>query len=334
MGSIMARKHIPLFTLLVCLLSLVPAAQPVRAQAGSASDLINEVNALRASYGLSPLQVNSALMSSSQFHSDYQASINSVTHSGPGGSRPRDRAAAFGYGGGAAIFVSENIAGGTDLSVQTTVHSFWADDLHMNTMINPQYKDIGAGVSISNGMVYYTIDVGYTAGSPGSGTDTGTNQTPLPGAVPTRMEFDPAQYVFGIQTVTPNPDGSVTHLVRQGQAPLMIANAYGIKLEDLMRWNNLPANPVIWSGDKLVVRPSNTPTPAPTSTRTPVPPTITRTPTRTPVPPTATVTPTITPTRPLLPPLTGDTRQTVGMVIVGMSVMGLLLVALGSIKKR
>lgn len=60
--------------------------------------------------------VNKALMASAQAHSDYQAEIGQVTHSGQGGSRPRDRAIAFGYGGGATVYVSENIAGGMNMS--------------------------------------------------------------------------------------------------------------------------------------------------------------------------------------------------------------------------
>jgi uncharacterized protein YkwD len=123
--------------------------------------MIATVNALRASYGLAPLQTDRILMSIAQAHSDYQASIGTVTHVGPGGSRPRDRAAAAGFGNGATIFVSENIAGGTNMSVDTAVYTHWQDSLHLNTMIGENYVYIGAGVGFAGDVAYYTIDVGY-----------------------------------------------------------------------------------------------------------------------------------------------------------------------------
>jgi uncharacterized protein YkwD len=75
----------------------------------SASELIAAVNALRASYGLAPYKVDPILMAVAQAQNNYSISIGSVTHYGPNGSRPRDHVIAAGYGGGATVFVSENI---------------------------------------------------------------------------------------------------------------------------------------------------------------------------------------------------------------------------------
>ena len=313
---------------------VVAPAPRARAQAGSAYDLIAEVNALRSTYGLPPLEVNANLMAAAQSHSDYQAAINSITHSGPGGSRPHDRAVGAGYGGGAQVFISENIAGGVNLSVSTTVYNFWSDDLHMNTMINPQYRHIGAGVSFNGDWVFYTIDVGFISGQPGSNPGTGSTQTP--GKTATKP-VNPAEYVFGVQTATPNPDGSVVHVVRQGQSLWSIATAYGIKIDDILRMNKLAPTPNIWPGDKLVIAPTYTPTVAPTETVTPVPPTETPQPTRTPLPPTATPVPSLTPTQtpaPLLPGLGGDPRKGMGYAILGVSLVGLVLVILGGLRRR
>ena len=138
------------------------------AQVGDAWQLIAEVNALRAAYGLSPYEVNNALMSAAQNQSDHQASIGSWTHTGPGGSRPYDRAVAAGYGDGARVFVSENVAMGIDLGTSRTVNEMWQDATHLETMISPLYTHIGAGVGRADGRVYYTIVVGYIAGSAGS----------------------------------------------------------------------------------------------------------------------------------------------------------------------
>ena len=87
----------------------------------SPSEVIQLVNQLRRANGLPRYEVNSALMAAAQAHSEYQAAIGSVTHTGAGGTRPRDRAIAMGYGGGGSVFVSENIMGGTNLAAQKAV---------------------------------------------------------------------------------------------------------------------------------------------------------------------------------------------------------------------
>src|SRR4030042_6620801 len=91
---------------------LLDNSTPGSAQAGDAYSLIDAVNNLRAANGLPAYQVNSILMAVAQGHSDYQAAIGQVTHTGAGGTRPRDRAAAAGYGGGGTVFFSEKIGGG------------------------------------------------------------------------------------------------------------------------------------------------------------------------------------------------------------------------------
>lgn len=230
-----------IFLLLGSQLSLhLPEAH---AQAGSAYDLIAAVNQLRQSYGLPPYQINSALMAAAQSHSEYQASIGSITHTGAGGTRPRDRAIAFGYGGGATVFVSENIAGGTNLSYQGAVRMWQGDSLHMNTMIGENYRDAGAGVATAGGMVYYTLDVGYVAGSAGSGSSS-TSQ-PLG----TSIVFYP------VVVSTPRPDGSIVHVVQPGQTLWTIAASYKVGLEELIKLNNLTNAAWIYPGDKILIRP-------------------------------------------------------------------------------
>ena len=107
----------------------LPARTSVQArpQTVSAYDLINAVNALRASRGLPAYSINSTLMSVAQAHSDYQAAIGTVTHYGPGGTRPFQRALAAGYpvAGDLSLggFYSENIQGGPGLTAQSAVNA-------------------------------------------------------------------------------------------------------------------------------------------------------------------------------------------------------------------
>lgn len=327
------------------------------AQVGEPWQLIAEVNALRASYGLPAYEVNNALMAAAQSHSEYQASIGTWTHSGPGGSRPHDRAVAAGYGGGAQVYVSENVATGVDLSPSTTVYQMWQDAVHLETMISSSYRHIGAGVAVADdGWVYYTIDVGYVAGNPGDG--------PQPAALPTLPGGTPpptAIALVPITVATPKPDGAIIHVVQYGQFLENIAKAYEISLQELLEKNYLNQDTVIYPGDKLLIQPSTTPgdsvtesitqTPASTGAQEEAP---TRTPTvrskrATPSPTTIDVTPVALaaaagPSEPgkiapepalVAPPVETDQGPDYLLILVFvLAVVGGGLIALGSAVKR
>ncbi len=239
------------------------AAEPA-APVEDASSLIAAVNQLRAANGLPPYKVNSILMSIAQSQSNYQASIGTVTHSGPGGTRPRDRAAAAGYGGGATIYVSENIAGGTNLSAAETVSWWQGDAPHLNTMLGAQYTDAGAGVAVAGDYVYYTLDVGAIAGSSGStsssppsGSGAGTGSVPA---------------VFPVRVATARASGEVIHVVQTGQTLIGIAAAYKVGLSEILDINGIAKDTFIYPEDKIVIRSAHTATLAPTTTSTATPP--------------------------------------------------------------
>jgi uncharacterized protein YkwD len=311
---------------LVIALGAVSPALMVRAAptAYSAWDLIAAVNEMRAGQGLPPLVINAALMNSAQAHSEYQASIGTWTHEGPGGSTPTTRAVAAGYGGGATIFISENVAQMLESgTLQTLIYDLWSDQAHWNTMTNPQYIDVGAGVAVSNGRVYYTLDVGVVWGEV-QPTQPGAN-TPVPPAATQPL----------LMTSTPNPDGSVMHVVAAGQTLWTIATAYGLTVAQLKEINKLLSDSV-FVGDRLMILPSFTPTLSPTNTETSRPPTRTATPTRTPRTPTLTPTgtQTLTPTSAPFINLEGLNRQTLGLVILIVSGLGVAFVAVGSLLRR
>ena len=105
------------------------------AQNFNAYDLIAAVNNLRANQGLSPYEVDAWLMDYAQQHSNYQASINSSTHTHKDGSNSL------------SIGVMENIAGGTAslMTVDFIVNQIWADAVHMKTMVGYSSGTVGAG---------------------------------------------------------------------------------------------------------------------------------------------------------------------------------------------
>ncbi len=254
------------------------------ASIASASEVIQLVNQLRRANGLQPYQVNQALMAAAQAHSEYQAAQGSVTHNGQGGSRPRDRAVANGYGDGAAVSVSENIAGGLNLSVSGAVSWWQGDNLHLTTMLSPNYQDVGAGVAVSGDTVYYTLDAGYVSGSapPPASQSTSPPSTTTqgnPGAT--------AIAAASIKIATPRPDGAVVHVVEQGQVLWNISEAYKVSLAELLALNNLTDRSVIYPGDKLLIQQGET-TPVITATQT-------ISPTATSIPPSNTPRPTRTP---------------------------------------
>ncbi len=76
------------------------------------------------------------------------------------------------------------------------------------------------------------------------------------------------------QTATPNPDGSLAHVVQSGQTLVGIAAVYGVSLADLLTLNNLTMQSIIQPGDEILVR-AAVPTPAatimPTFTQTATP---------------------------------------------------------------
>ncbi len=85
----MKRKLIHFcLTFMLVLPVLLGSAMRGSAQAGDPYSLIDAVNNLRVANGLPSYQTDGILMSIAQAHSDYQAAIGDVTHTGAGGTRP------------------------------------------------------------------------------------------------------------------------------------------------------------------------------------------------------------------------------------------------------
>ncbi len=235
------RRLLPLL-LLICLLP----ARPAFAQSFGAGDIIAAVNALRASHGLAPYTVDSGLMAFALEHSQYQASIGQSTHTHSDGNSP------------GAHGVTENIASGSVefMTVDLIISRIWADSVHMNTMIGYETGSVGAGVAVSAGNVYVTLNVRRGAGSGVSPAGTALAVAP----VSTQIAL------VALVTAAPDPNGAVIHVVGYGQSLWSIAIAYGVKIDDLRNLNGLVAGSTdIYAGQRLLVRPAGS---APASVRT------------------------------------------------------------------
>jgi hypothetical protein len=123
---------------------------------GSADDQakLDELNAIRAKVGAPPLQLSSKLTQAAQKHSDDQAKMRNMSHTGSDGSSPTQRINRAGIKGGQT---GENVAWNQrDWSAATQV---WVKSPgHYKNMIDKGFKYVGFGATNK----YYTEDFSST----------------------------------------------------------------------------------------------------------------------------------------------------------------------------
>ncbi len=210
---------------------------PAVAQAGSAYDLINTVNSLRQSQGLAPYTIENYLMGFAQTQSDYMASLGTWTHIRADGST------AFDYG------IKENVAMGTDMSVSYCVYTVWSDAVHWQTMVGYETGTVGAGVTVVDGVVYYTLNV-----RPGDSTSTtsNTNFNEQPVSYSPQQETT-QEYISQVITNTPDADGIIYHTVQYGETLWSIAIAYNTTIDEILTNSGLPLNTTeVFEGTSIV----------------------------------------------------------------------------------
>lgn len=233
------------------------SAAPVFVVSQSASEIIARINAYRAQNGLYSFTINQNLMQSAQVQSDYQASIQSVTHTGSGGTNPKDRAYAAGYGGGSTIWVSEIIYGGTQATVDSAMSWWKGSSVHNNAMLSSQSLEIGAGVASSGGSTYFTVVMGLVSGS--ASGETGGEIPAIPN--------NP------VLVAEPGEDGSIIHTVQAGQTLWTIAAVYDVPLDQLLELNEITKDTLLQPGQEIIIQPPResyqTATPTVESTLTP-----------------------------------------------------------------
>ena len=288
-----------LLSISILLFVLLPTI-PVKAQietfgaarrqfsAEDAYTLIAEINALREATGKFQYEISPILMQTAQAQAEYMASIQLITHLGPGGMTTTNRLLAAGYPLAGDLSLggirSENIGGGKGMTVSEVITSWKGDDIHYNTMTSPNNTQIGAGIAISGEDVYFVIDcarptgakVPYLTNTPEptiegepsgqSAAAANSGYVELPGEGPL------ASSLF---TTTPDIGGKLYHVVKPGETLWLIAISYGVKIADIRRLNYLSEADAIYPNEKLLVRegvvstsvpasPSNTPLATPT----------------------------------------------------------------------
>ena len=321
------RKSLILALLSIFSFLMVCFAMPqsVQAQAGTAWEMLAEINSLRASRGLAPMEENVLLNLSAQNHADWIAETGVGSHYEDDGSDATVRAQAVGYTG---TYVTENWARGPQLTVTDCIYVSWNDAVHMDNMLDPSRKEFGAGVALdSNNFTVYVVNFSNFDTNNSQPDDTADGADNLQDTGPTATT---APLVQGVVTATPGPDGTIIHIVQYGQTLWGIADAYGVSLADLLALNNLTEDSSIWPDDQLIIfqGTGETYTPTPTEILTEAP-TLTPTPTEKPAQTEAAVTPTPTeePRNNFLTNIfSGDTLWVgIGLVVVSLFGIGLLL---------
>jgi len=251
---------------LLLLLGIIFAApETAHAQSGTPAEMHQGINNLRAANGLPPLAVNNYLMQSAQNHANWIAAGNPGGHTGEGGSSALDRALAVGYGEGQTVFVTENWARGLNLSVTSCIYDMWNDAAHMGNMLTTRHNEFGAGVALDQqGMTVYVVNFGHVSGSqplptytPDGGSENGDPVEVVPTATPMGPTDTLVPLIQPVVTATPNPDGSVIHVVQFGQSLSPISEAYSIPMADLMAQNELTEESIIYEGQELLIFPAN-----------------------------------------------------------------------------
>jgi LysM repeat protein len=317
------KKRISLAFILILLVTFFILPKTVAAENMiTADEIISSVNGIRASYGLPAMIYSGALTSCAQWTADTMASIGATSHlSYIGYPSPKERCAGFGFSSNS---LTENWAVGYSLTLNTLMYDYWADSAHMLPMTQSQYSYIGIGISDDGkGGTYYVLEAGGSgSGSPSSNSSSSTTTTSR--ATDTTPDY--SQYIIPVSVATPDASGLVSHKVKYGQALISIALAYGVTVDELKSLNSLTSD-TIYEGQDLKIKQVATPTAAPTTLATEA---VLGTPTaltqRSATAVTLLVrTPTVQPSPTQISPVFD--RQTAGLLMVIVSIVGLAIIA-------
>jgi uncharacterized protein YkwD/LysM repeat protein len=221
------------------------------AQSGPAAEMFQLINNFRASQGLPPFQYNGALAAAAQNHASWMATNVIFSHTGAGGSSPLSRANAVGYSGS----VVENIVGGSSMSPRQGLIWWQNSPIHYNTLVTSNYPQAGVGFATNGQENMYVLVVGRP---PGPYENVRRPQTTAASAAPL--------IITPIELAEPREDGSIVHVMQQGQALWTVAAYYDVDLDYLYLINGLTEDDFLHPGDEVTVRLADGQEPPPTPT--------------------------------------------------------------------
>jgi uncharacterized protein YkwD len=108
--------------------------------------ILNLVNEERAKVGADPLQINEQLDQAADLHSQDQASINTMSHTGSNGSDMGSRVQDTGYQYSTA---GENVAAGYP-DAEAVMAGWMGSDGHRENILNPSFEHLGVGYSVGD----------------------------------------------------------------------------------------------------------------------------------------------------------------------------------------
>ncbi len=240
------------------------------------------VNQQRVKYHVGEVLHDKCLDAAAQRQAEYLAEIGKLTGSGRYGESLRERVLDSGYGGDESFTVREtNAQIWVDTDVDYLMEWVWhTEQTSVKALFSTDVRQIGIGIADAPDKHRYVVAIlaGLDDGSDGYAMTRPTYdyRTPKPTASVTPSPE-------ALITSTPNPDGGVYHVVREGETFSEIALAYGLDWYTLSVLNHIKLSDstpvVIMEGQVLVIEPTFTLTPTPTDTKTPLPPTGTPRPT-------------------------------------------------------
>jgi uncharacterized protein YkwD len=311
-------------------------------------DLAAAVNAYRASKGYYQLTPNQMVMSAAQTHAEWIVATGQGGHIGANGSNETVRVSWTGYGSGASIRCDECWASGR--TIEDAIYSAWSDWTHQEVMLNAwgnRYTDIGGGVAAQgDGRYIFILNVCMVIGKGYSGEVPDSSGSVPPATINPLATTDRSNYIYGVTRATPLPDGTIKHKVMYGQTLVTIAEAYGTTIDALRALNNMAAgSTIIWPEQELLIQ-SGPVTPAvqasvtPETKVSPSPSATVAIQTRSPFPipmPTLTMTPvSVTASPQSLQAVPNNTQplKTLGMVMMGLSGIGLVILFIATLFKK
>ena len=153
------RTAVGLAVVLIAAAGVVVTARPAAANAAE-SALVSKINAARTSRGLAPLTVSSDLTSYARGHSTAMQRQRTLFHTSNWSAICCWRA------------IAENV--GTGTSVTQVASLFMSSSAHRANILDSRMRQVGVGVTSSNGILWVTEIFRQPRGSTGSTTTTQT----------------------------------------------------------------------------------------------------------------------------------------------------------------